>query len=47
MFDFELGHDIGEDVIGLDTSLGRRKSICPLGGTGPQTLGFRTPILYI
>lgn len=29
--DFELGRDIGEDVIGLDTSLGRRKSICSLG----------------
>ena len=46
MVSFELGKETEKDVFCLVTSVGQRKNSGSPKGIEPQTLGFRTPMLY-
>ena len=46
MVSFELGEEIEKDGFRLVTSVGQRKNSGSPKGIEPQTLGFRTPMLY-
>ena len=46
MVSFELGKETEKDGFRLVTSVGQRKNSGSPKGIEPQTLGFRTPMLY-